>query len=62
MNFTPLNPGRGGIVPQPCGLVTYNPITHYGTKSSAYIVTAFLIVTVTLKLFIRRMSGIEYGW
>ena len=54
--------GRGDIVPQPCGLVTYNPITNYGTKSSVYIATTFLIVTVTSKLFIRRMSGIEYGW
>ena len=50
--------GRGGVVPQPCGLVTYN----YGTKSGVYIVATFFIVTVTSKLFIRRMSGIEYGW
>ena len=45
--------------PQPCGLVTYNPITNYGTNSLVYIVTTFLIVTVISKLFIRRMSGIE---
>lgn len=51
--------GLGGVVPQPCCLVTYNPITNYGTKSSVYIATTFLIVTVTSKLFIRRMSGIE---
>ena len=46
-------------MPQPCGLVTYNPITNYGTISVVYIVITFLIVIVTSKLFIRRMSGIE---
>ena len=51
--------GRGVVAPQPCGLVTYNPITHYRTKSGVYIVATFLIVTVISKLFIRRMSGIE---
>lgn len=60
--FVPHTHGRGVVVPQPCGLVTYNPITNYGTKSFVYIVITFLTVTVISKLFIRRMSGIEYGW
>ena len=42
--------GQGIVVPQPCGTEI---------KSLVYIVIIFLIVTVTSKLFIRRMSGIE---
>ena len=57
--IVPHTHGQGGVVPQPCGLVTYNPITNYGTKSGVYIVIIFLIVTVTSKLCILRMSGIE---
>ena len=48
--FVPHSHGQGVVVPQPCGTEI---------KSLVYIVIAFLIVTVTSKLFIRRMSGIE---
>ena len=53
--------GRGGVVPQPCGLVTLDQITCSKTNSLVYIIITFLIVIVTSKLFIRMMSENEYG-